>query len=223
MAVPLDMNGNDIRGSITTCKAWINFNGDVLAQPSTIANATNSISTTSGQSTGIWTVTGGGWANDVHLGLTFFINVANAYNSLGGIPAVAGKGVQIKIIEIISATQARVQYTQNATSSVTLVGNATVAGWQFNSDGVRTSYNISAVTNLAAGRQRIFFSTPFSDRNSIILTGTTKYASDNGASAVVVGFDRTTNTPQTTYCDVQTNAAGNAYNNQIVTLAFFGN
>jgi len=223
MAVPLNMNGNDIRGSITTCKAWINFNGDVLAQPSTIANATNSISTTSGQSTGIWTVTGGGWVNDVHLGLTYFINVANAYNSLGGIPAVAGKGVQVKIIQIISGTQARVQYTQNATSSVTLVGTATVAGWQFNSDGVRSSYNISAVTNLATGRQRIFFSTPFSDRNSIILTGATKYASDNGSTAVTVGFDRTTNTPQTTYCDVQTNASNTGYNNQIVSLAFFGN
>lgn len=219
----IDFKNNPVINCTTMAKAWINFNGDITAQPTTIAPAAQSISTTAGQNTGIWTVGGGGFTNDIHLGITYFINVANAYNSLGGIPAVAGKGVQIKIIEIISTTQARVQYTQNATSSTTLVGTGTVAGWQFDSDGIRSSYNISAITNLATGRQRIFFSTPFSDRNSIILTGATKYASDNGSTAVVVGFDRTTNTPQTTYCDIQTNASNIGYNNQIVSLAFFGN
>ena len=223
MDVPLDMNGNDIRGSITTAKAWINYNSNQLAAGVVNAPTTYSITTQAGQNTGIWTSTTGGWDDDDQLGLTFFINVANAYNSLGGIPAVANKGVQAKVIQIISTTQARVQYTQNATSTVNLVGTGTVAGWRYNTDGIKTSYNISGITYTNPGYQRVFFSTPFSNKDSIILTGATKYASDNGNSLLGVAFTRSPNNPQTTWCDINTYVYNSNLNCQMVTLAFFGN
>jgi hypothetical protein len=167
MSVPLDMRGNDIRGSVTTCKAWVNFNGAWIGN--SVAGTTYSITTQAGQSTGIFT--GSGWSQNFQLGLTFYINVANAYNSLGGIPAVANKGVQAEVIEIISGTQARIQYTQNATSTVNLVGTGTVAGWSYSSDGIRSSYNISNITRTAAGRYVVYFDTPFEDLYYVQLGG----------------------------------------------------
>ncbi len=169
MEVPLDMNGNDIRGSVTTCKAWVNFNGAWIGN--WVAPTNYSVTTQAGQSTGIWTITTGGFNQNFHLGLTFYINVANAYNSLGGIPAVAGKGVQAEVIEIISGTQVKLQYTQNATSTVHLVGTGTVAGWSYSSNGIRSSYNISNITRTAAGNYVVYFNTPFEDLYYVQLGG----------------------------------------------------
>lgn len=175
MTVPLDMNGNDIRGSVTTAKAFVVFTGTNITT-NTIASNANSITTTAGQNTGIWTSTG--WTNRF-IGMTYYINVANAYNPLGGIPAVAGKGVECEIIEIISSTQVRVRYTQNASTSVNLVGTGTVAGWLYTTNTIKNSFNISTIGYEANGLYTLYFTTPMPDINYAVV-GSSSQANSSG-------------------------------------------
>jgi hypothetical protein len=173
----IDFKNNPVVNCKTAAKAFVVFTGMNITTNFTATNP-NSITTSAGTNTGIWTTTSGGWTNRF-LGMTYFINVANAYNSLGGIPAVAYKGVQCEIIEIISTTQVRVRYTQNATSSVTLVGTGTTAGWLYTSDTIKNSFNVSTIGYAALGLYTIYFTTPMPDINYAVI-GTTSQASDNG-------------------------------------------
>lgn len=178
MTVPLDMNGNDIRGSITTAKAFVVFTGTNITT-NTIASNANSITTTAGQNTGIWTSTG--WTNRF-IGMTYYINVSNAYNPLGGIPAVVGKGVECEIIEIISSTQVRVRYTQNAVTSVNLVGTGTAAGWLYTTNTIKNNFNISTIGYEANGLYTLYFTSPMPDINYAVVGSSSQGADGSGYS-----------------------------------------
>ena len=140
----------------------------------------------------------------------------------GQFPVTEGVKVLLTGLQSTNMNWKYVDPNYIATDNTTIFGNGNASGFSASTNGLRASYNISGITSLGEGKARIFFSTPFNDRNSIIVAGATKYLSDSGASILCVGIDRKANNPTTTYVDISTYTYNSVLNCAYNTIVFFG-
>jgi hypothetical protein len=156
---------NTLNTSLTTsrsvAKAWVNFNGVVIQ--SINSSSGNTISCSSGSTTGTWTAAG--WASS-DVGTIYKITQINGVTgaTLGGVD-VSTLGVQIvSVVAGVSATFRFLSGTTTSAQSVTGTGSSS-SGFSFNSTGIRSGYNISSITKNGTGDYTVNFATPMADAN----------------------------------------------------------
>jgi hypothetical protein len=210
------VNGSVIASKLGTneqkqiCKAWVNFNGVVIQ--SINSSSGNTISCSSGSTTGTWTATG--WASS-DVGTIYKITQINGVTgaTFGGVN-VSTLGVQIiSIVAGVSATFRFLSGTTSSAQSVTGTGSSS-SGFSFNSTGIRSSYNVSSVTKNGTGDYTVNFATPMTDANYASLI-TSTYGSSNNLIAPQTGSGIRVSTYVTT-------SGGNQDQTQ-VSVAIFGN
>lgn len=131
----------------------------VIAANGTIVAATGStLATTSGSNLGTWTMTNATtFEGDRFVGMVFKIP------SIGGVAAATLGGVNvsnlgIEITRAISATQLEFKFL-----SGTATANQSANTFTFNSDGIRSKFNVATVTRNGLADYTITFASPFAD------------------------------------------------------------
>jgi hypothetical protein len=206
--------GNPITNCKTTAKAWVNFNGVVISTGSTAASGT-SLVVTAGSNQGTWNYTAAFTAS--HVGAIYYFNIGGSSATLGGVN-VSSVGVQIN--SFVSANQ--VTFTLlagNATSSQTVNGNGTSAGYTFYSSGIRSSYNVSSITKIGTGNYTVNFATAMTDANySVALT-----ADDTGGVATMAYENTASSRSVNAFRIGVTSNAGTAGDRPYISATVFGN
>jgi hypothetical protein len=146
------------------CKAWVNFNG-LLIFGSTAVGSTQTISCSSGSTTGTWTQSAGGYDSS-YVGVIYKITQINGVTggTLGGVD-VSTLGIQI--ISVSSGTSVTFRFLSGTTTSaqsVTGTGSSS-SGFSIQGTGIRSSYNVSSVTKNGAGDYSVNFATAMADSN----------------------------------------------------------
>jgi hypothetical protein len=176
------------------CKAWVNFNGNIIQLNSTAVNG-ESITVNSGSNTGTW-VTPSSWLTS-YVGTIFYINSIAGVSgaNLGGVN-VATSGIQIISVSGTSATIRLLAGTAISSQTITGTGSAST-GYVYSTSGIRSSYNVSSVTKNGTGDYTVNFTTAMADANySVNATGS--IASTNATSGFIASISDTI-TPRTIF------------------------
>jgi hypothetical protein len=152
-------------------KAWVNFNGTLGTQ---IGNfEINGVLTpTNGGNNVNWYSAGGGWVtgNNIHIGTIIRLVTIGGSSSgtLGGVPC-SQLFLQLQSITNVNNATFKLVNPEGTptpitfTSNATVTGNGTSSGVTYQWTAVRSSYNVSSITRIAAGQYQINFITPMSD------------------------------------------------------------
>jgi hypothetical protein len=179
----IDSRGNPITECLTTAKAWICFSSwELLNYTPFNAPANVYIQTTAGNTTGSWFGFSAGWSwNNLHEGLIYFLNSGGGFQSIGGVAAVPGVGVRIKLTTRISANEMRFVFLDGVPNFTgqAVQGNGGPGGFAYSTNGVKEQYNISSITRHGPAEWTVFFARPFPSKDFVWAGGTTRIDNQN--------------------------------------------
>jgi hypothetical protein len=200
------------------CKAWVNFSGTAIASVATNAGSGQTISCSSGSTTGTWSDTGWVQAN---VGLIYkFTQINGVVGATFGGVDVSTLGVQvISVVAGVSATFRFLSGTTTSAQSVTGTGSSS-SGFSYIGTGIRSSYNVSSVTKNGIGDYTVNFTTAMTDANySSVIAGRKNL---DGLSANLPSFYNTAfNTGNVRVAS--TIIGNNGSDSDTMSVAIFGN
>lgn len=171
--VPVGMNNQPINNCPTTVKAYLNFDATIFALAGgasgpAIAPASTAIDQiVAGSSTGRWTWNSN-WGRN-YIGVIYYFNIGGNNTQYGGVDWT--KGIQITSVNGTFATFKILGGPATVTPATPINGNGTTNGYQYQTFGIRNSFNISALTRAAAGRFRATFKRPMTNEWFISIDG----------------------------------------------------
>jgi hypothetical protein len=195
------------------CKAWVNFNGTAIVLVATNAGSGQTISCSSGSTTGTWSDTG--WVQG-NVGTIYKITQINGVTgaTLGGVD-VSTLGVQIvSVVAGVSATFIFLSGTTTSAQSVTGTGSSS-SGFSYIGTGIRSSYNVSSITKNGTGDYTVNFATALADANYSV-NALSQPPTSAGAALSISGIS-------TTQARLQLYQSSAAVDSLIFCIQVFGN
>lgn len=214
---------NPINNCPTTVKAYLNFDAYLFTVagggggPAIGPGSTAIDQIVAGSSTIRWTWTGA-WPRN-HIGVIYYFNMGGNNAQVGGVDW--SKGAQIISINGSFATL-RLLGGPATITAAQVTGNGTTQGYQYQTFGVRSSFNIGTISRQAVGRYRATFKRPMNNEWFVVLDGGGNTGAGDGAwNPLDFRNDTTKNAYSTVnYIDFQIyNSSGTNVDQQYVFFA----
>lgn len=206
-------------------KAYINFAANIVLNTGVVTNAPTNfrISTTAGSNLLRFENTNtDAWWRD-------WLGCSIRLPSIGGVTGATFGGAVVsnamRCVNYVNRRNVDFLLPSNATSTASLTGTGAVGGWTYAwASGVRSSFNVTSLTRVAAGRWTIVFTVPFPDTDYVMFGGGKWDDSNNdGWQCPAVGVRKDNDAYQPGQCTIQASVyAGTTDDSWLITAAFMG-
>jgi hypothetical protein len=182
----VDTFNNPINNCPTTVKAYLNFSEATFsalgggAGPAIGPASTAIDQIVAGFDTGRWTWNTNWGPNAI--GTIWYLNFGGNNFQYGGVDW--SKGIQIISISGVFAIF-KILGGPATASPAPVNGNGTVEGYQYQSFGIRNSFNIASISRQFTGRYRITFKTPMINDWYVALVGAANSAAGDGSWTII--------------------------------------